>query len=107
MTKTFKIAGVSTLNGVVKCRFANDMLRVKTLEKNQHTAIELIDLGSPMTKLEAAQYLLDNAFQYDNPESVAAITAARDQAQAKIDKANRIAAGEEVDTAEVEEEIEA
>jgi len=95
--KTYTHAGVSTLNGVVKLRLANDAARVKTLEKNGHTGIELIELVIPMSNIEAAEYLLDNGFQYDVPSSVAAITLARDNAQSKIDKANRAAeAGEPV-----------
>lgn len=57
--KTFKVAGISNLGGVYKPRFANDIARIKVLHKNGHTDIRLIELPNPMTKEEAAQYLLD------------------------------------------------
>ena len=57
-TKTFTVTGVSTLNGVVKVRFANDLAaRVKILSKNEHSEIRLIELDEPMTKVEAARHL--------------------------------------------------
>lgn len=54
---TFKVAGVSTLNGITKVRFANDLTRVKMLAKNGHTDIELRDLPNAMTKPEVCSYL--------------------------------------------------
>lgn len=56
--QTFTVAGTSLLAGVLKPRFANDMLRVKVLESNHHTEINLIELGGDMTKLDAAKHLL-------------------------------------------------
>lgn len=51
MTKaTFTIVGTSTLAGVTKLRFANDMTRVKVLEKNEHTNIDLREVGEPQSK---------------------------------------------------------
>ncbi len=53
--KTFTVTGVSTLNGVVKVRFTNDMAaRIKILAKNDHSEIRLIELDEPMTKIECA-----------------------------------------------------
>jgi len=40
--KTFTVAGVSTLNGDCKIRFANDVLRVKNLAKSGHEDIRLV-----------------------------------------------------------------
>ena len=40
----FKVAGISSIKGEVKVRFANDMTRVKVLAKNGHTEIELLEL---------------------------------------------------------------
>tara|TARA_R110000851_G_scaffold34260_3_gene91099 strand:+ start:605 stop:1009 length:405 start_codon:yes stop_codon:yes gene_type:complete len=58
-TNTFSIAGVSTLNGVIKVRFANDLAeRIKVLTKNDHTSIVLVDLGTELTKTECAKVLL-------------------------------------------------
>jgi hypothetical protein len=49
--KTFSVAGVSTLNGVTKVRFANDYVgRFKILAKNGHQDINLIELGSELTQ---------------------------------------------------------
>ena len=57
--KTFSVAGVSTLNGVTKVRFANDFVnRFKILAKNDHTDIELIELGSELTKEEVCKVLV-------------------------------------------------
>ena len=55
--KTFKVAGVSTVKGNYKVRFANDMSRVKVLMKTGHTDIELVELPSEMTKGEAVTHL--------------------------------------------------
>lgn len=56
--KKFAVAGVSTLKGKTKIRFANDTMRIKILAKNGHTDIELVDLPSEMTKGEIAQHML-------------------------------------------------
>lgn len=72
-SKTFAVAGVSTLNGKTKIRFANDVMRIKILDKNGHKDVELVDLPNPMTKGEIAQYLKDSAFCADRPEVVEAI----------------------------------
>jgi uncharacterized protein YoaH (UPF0181 family) len=57
--KTFTVAGTATNpNGTVKARFANDLVaRIKILNKAGCTAINLMELPSAMTKLEALQYL--------------------------------------------------
>lgn len=58
MEKLFTVAGTSNLNGVVKFRFANDLKsRVKVLERNGHTEINLIELPAEMTKEAAIAYL--------------------------------------------------
>ena len=58
MSKTFAVAGVSTLNGACKVRFANDLVaRIKILTKAGCTNINLVELPKAMTKLEALQYL--------------------------------------------------
>jgi len=57
--KTFEVAGVSTLNGVTKVRFANDYVgRFKILAKNGHLDINLIELGEKHTKAEICKILL-------------------------------------------------
>lgn len=60
--KTFAVAGISTLDGKTKVRFANDAARVKLLIKNGHTDIELVDLPCEMTKAEIAQYMHEQDF---------------------------------------------
>jgi hypothetical protein len=57
--KTFSVAGVSTIKGVTKVRFANDYVgRMKTLIKNEHQDIEMIELGGEFSKAEVCQILM-------------------------------------------------
>lgn len=60
--KRFSVAGVSTLEGKTKIRFANDAMRVKILAKNGHTDVDLVELPNEMTKAEIAQYLVEIDF---------------------------------------------
>jgi len=55
MEKTFTIVGVSTLNKTVKFRVANGDIaaRIKILNRCDHTAVNLIRLDHPMTKMAA------------------------------------------------------
>lgn len=56
--KTFTVAGTATHKGVTKVRFANDLVaRIKILNKAGCTDINLVELPSPMSKLEALRYL--------------------------------------------------
>ena len=71
----FKVAGVSTLKGEVKVRFANDMTRVKVLAKNGHTDIELLELPEAMDKPAVVTFLKTTEL-YANPAFQAAIDAA-------------------------------
>jgi len=71
----FKVAGVSTLKGEVKVRFANDMTRVKVLAKNGHTDIELMELPQAMDKPAVVTFLKTTDL-YQNPVFQAAIDAA-------------------------------
>lgn len=57
-SKLYTVAGVSTLNGETKARFANDVMRVKILAKNGHTDITLVELPQEMLKTEAARFML-------------------------------------------------
>ena len=72
--KTFEVAGTSTINGVTKVRFANDYVgRFKILLKNNHENIELIELGSKLSKAEICQVLLNHPkFQSEEQQSVIA-----------------------------------
>jgi len=72
--KTFEVAGVSTLNGVTKVRFANDYVgRFKILAKNNHQDIELIELGEKMTKAEICKMLIDHP-KFQNEAAQSAIS---------------------------------
>lgn len=57
--KLFTVAGYATNpNGTVKVRFANDLVaRIKILNKAGCTNINLIELPTAMSKLEALQHL--------------------------------------------------
>jgi hypothetical protein len=59
--KLFTVAGTATNpNGQVKARFANDLVaRIKILNKAGCTDINLMELPSAMTKLQALQYLTE------------------------------------------------
>ena len=60
-SKLFTVAGTATNpDGTTKARFANDLVaRIKILNKGGCTNIDLLELPSPMTKLQALQYLTD------------------------------------------------
>jgi len=71
--KKFAVAGVSTVDGKTKLRFANDTMRIKILAKNGHTGVELETLPLEMTKAEAIQHLKGIGFGQGNPAVEAAI----------------------------------
>ena len=77
--KTFEVAGTSTINGVTKVRFANDYVgRFKILLKNNHENIELIELGSKLSKAEICQVLLNHPkFQSEEQQTAIAEFAVR------------------------------
>tara|TARA_B110000240_G_scaffold87034_1_gene98979 strand:+ start:1030 stop:1416 length:387 start_codon:yes stop_codon:yes gene_type:complete len=61
-TKTFTVAGVSTNQGVTKVRFANDFVaRIKILDKNGHTDVNLKEFDTPMTKAQVCETLMNDA----------------------------------------------
>ena len=62
MSKTFTVAGVSTLKGKVGLRFTNHLATRKTvLAKNGHTDINLIQLPKAMDKEAALAHLAATA----------------------------------------------
>jgi hypothetical protein len=69
--KTFSVAGTSTLNGITKIRFANDFVnRLKILYKNGHENVELMELGSELTKAQICQTLINHPkFQGEDQQS--------------------------------------
>lgn len=57
-TKTYTVAGVSTLNGVTKARFSNDFeKRLFMLGYTGHEDIKIVELEQGMTKVEAVEHL--------------------------------------------------
>lgn len=71
--KKFSVAGVSTLNGKTKIRWANDVMRIKILAKNGHENVELVELPHEMTKAEIVQHLRSIGFGSGNPATEAAL----------------------------------
>ena len=71
--KLFTVAGTATNpNGTTKARFANDLVaRIKILNKAGCTAINLVELPSAMTKLQALQYLTEQGVAGDAGYAVA------------------------------------
>lgn len=55
--KLFTVAGTSKLNGEMKVRFANDVMRIKVLAKHGHEDITLVELPEAMTKLDAVKFI--------------------------------------------------
>jgi hypothetical protein len=57
--KTFTVAGTSIENGTIKFRAANELAsRTKMLVRHKNTCIQLVELPQPMSKPDAASYLL-------------------------------------------------
>jgi len=71
--KLFTVAGTATNpDGTVKARFANDLVaRIKILNKAGCTSINLMELPSAMTKLQALQYLTEQGVAGDAGYAVA------------------------------------
>lgn len=57
----FSVAGVSICKGEVKVRFCSDLvLRVKNLQKQGDTDIQLVELPQPLDKWHACEFLLNS-----------------------------------------------
>ena len=57
----FTVAGVSVCKGNVKVRFCSDLvLRIKNLQKQGDTDIQLVELPQPMDKWYACEFLLNS-----------------------------------------------
>lgn len=69
----FKVAGITTHNGNSKVRFTDDLIRrVKQFTKGGATRIDLMELPSAMTKVEALKFLQGHT-DYQSPEDQALI----------------------------------
>jgi hypothetical protein len=79
MSQTYTHAGVSQLNGEYKVRFCNDALRTKTLQKNGHKNIDIVELKHPMTKAAAVA-----ALRVIMRDSSKAVQAALDRAEERL-----------------------
>lgn len=92
--KTFSVAGVSTLDGKTKVRFANDFVgRFKILDKNGHTDINLIELGSEMTKADICKVLMEHpGFQDEAAQTAISEFVVRNVKKTKVEAAEAIEA---------------
>jgi hypothetical protein len=68
----YTYAGVSTLNGEQKLRFANSPTRVKVLQRNGHTDIKLEKMPIEGDIVEAVSFLLGEDWAKDLPCVLAA-----------------------------------
>lgn len=71
--KTFSVVGVSKHKGEYKVRFANDIMRIKVLAKNDHEDIRLTELTEAMTKLDAVNAIIDLP-EFQDPEAQFVLT---------------------------------
>lgn len=69
----FKVAGITTHNGNSKVRFTDDMVRrVKQFSKGGASRIDLVDLPSEMSKVEALKHI-QSLEQFNSPDDQALI----------------------------------
>lgn len=88
--KLFNVVGVSKLAGEYKVRFANDIMRIKVLAKHDHEDIRLVELDTPMTKLEAVK-ALKTMDEFQDTAAQAAIADYLDRKDEKPAKATKAA----------------
>lgn len=121
--KYFVFAGFSTCKRRTRVRYANTSGRVKTLERNEHTDINMFSLPKPMSKLEAVEWLIaghfdggdvaiaeifaDELARLQKAEGIEAAEAAEAVEEAAEEAAEEVEEDEEDDeTAEEDEEVE-
>ena len=84
--QTFKVAGITNHNGNTKVRFTDDMVRrIKQFTKGGASRIDLVDLPSEMTKVEALQHLM-TLEMFANPADQATLA---DTLADKLKEANK------------------
>lgn len=73
-TQTFKVAGLTTHGETTKVRFTDDMVRrIKQFSKGGATRVDLVELPSAMTKVDALKYLQSHAdFQSEGDQATIA-----------------------------------
>lgn len=82
----FEVAGIVTVNGGSKIRFTNDLIRrYKMFNKEEATRVDLVNLPTPMTKLEALAYI-KNLEQFSDPIDQVVIEEAIEYRQLVRDK---------------------
>lgn len=85
-TQTFKVAGITTHNGNAKVRFTDDMVRrIKQFTKGGASRIDLVELPSEMTKIEALKYMATLA-EFQSAEDQATIADALEDRQKEARK---------------------
>lgn len=84
MSKLFTVAGTSVLDGVKTYRFANDMSRVKVLERVGHTDVNLIKLPKAMDKEAAVAFLATKGITADKAVKAAAPKAVKVKAEKPV-----------------------
>ena len=82
--QTFKVVGITVHNGNAKVRFTDDMVRrIKQFTKGGASRIDLVELPSEMTKIEALKYLQAHAdFQSAEDQATLADTLADKEKEA-------------------------
>lgn len=86
--RTFTVAGVSTEDGVLKFRVANDLAgRIAMLERCNNVNINLVALPNPMTREEAAAHLLQSPFCTPDVRALLEAVAAKEPAAPKAPRA--------------------
>lgn len=91
--KTFKVAGITTHGDSTKVRFTSDLIRrVKQFSAGGATRVELVELPSEMTKLEAIQYLVSHEL-FQSPSDQATL---QDAIQDRAPKAPKAPKAEKV-----------
>jgi len=80
----FKVAGISTLNGITKVRYANDYVsRFKMLNKGGHTEIQLFELPEAMEKGNCVKYLKTETELMNTPHFAEALNLADEKYNGK------------------------
>lgn len=80
----FKVAGISTLNGITKVRYANDFVsRIKMLNKGGHTDLKLFELPQAMEKGDCVKYLKTETDLMDTPHFAEALNLADEKYNGK------------------------
>ena len=73
LTQVFKVAGITTHGDSTKVRFTDDLVRrIKQFSKGGASRIDLMELPTAMTKIEALKYMQAHA-DFQSPSDQATI----------------------------------